>query len=156
MIWINTTLILPFSLMTLCGVELMNTFIIRCFYPVKPWYQINNYDDDFHYHQIIRAFVVVIFYSSATITQLLHIASVLPKRCLRMKGKAHDRKIWVTCDIFTLVLSPGVNSLQTGRRADQSRRLSCPCQPHFTGQAVRKESELRPAHFGRNKSIICI
>lgn len=63
---------------------------------------------------------------------------VLPRKCLRTKEETHDRKIWVTCDIFTLVLSPGVKSLQTRLMTDRSHRLGCRYQTRLTGQAVRK------------------
>lgn len=100
-----------------------------------------------HDNQIICAFVAVIFYSCAIISQLLLIAFVLPNRCVTMKEKKHDRQIWVTCDIFTSVLSPGVNSLRTRRRAAQSHRLGCPCQAHLTGQASSSSFWVKPVNY---------
>lgn len=86
---------------------------------------------------MICAFVAVDFYSCTLFSRLLF-AFVLPRKRLRTKEETHDRKIWVTCDIFTLVLSPGVKSLQTGLMADRSHRLGCHYQTLLTGQAVKK------------------
>lgn len=86
---------------------------------------------------MICAFVAVDFYSCTLFSWSLF-TFVLPRKHLRMKEETHDRKNWVTCDIFTLVLSPGVKSLQTGLMADRLHRLGCRYQTRLTGQAVRK------------------
>lgn len=86
---------------------------------------------------MICAFVAVDFYSFTLFSQLLF-AFVLPRKRLRMKDETHDRKIWVTCDICTLVLSPGVKTLQTWLMAYRSHRLGSHYQTRLTGQAVRK------------------